>query len=239
MRQSLKAADANVFSSRIEFDSVIQLFQIRNPSFGYHTVDGSLYTPSYAPKQKFFLSVCWMNAQNPIRKCLPETIRATALLHQRYPDYKLYICGEKLEGYPSLARLVSQLGADDYVEFLGPVSRDKKIELMQQCAVYLQPTRVEGFGLAIAEAMACGAPVVTTAVGSVPEVVGNVASLTEGIEPQAVAEATERILVDSDYARWLSDEGARRIAQTFTYARRKQHIEEVIRSCMARNDGDQ
>lgn len=112
-----------------------------------------------------------MNKQNPIRKCLPETIHATAKLHKLYPEYRLVICGEKLEGYPPLAQLVSELGAEEYIQFLAALR--KKNRPMQRCAVYFQPTRVEGFGLAIAEGMACGAPVITSPVGSVPEVVGH------------------------------------------------------------------
>lgn len=228
IRRVLQFADANIFSSQLEFKRLTDEFRIANPSFSYHTVDTNLYRPLSVPKEKFFLSVCWMNAQNPIRKCLPETIQAAALLHEQYPEYQLLICGEQLEGYPPLAQLVSKLGAEDYIKFLGPVSREHKISLMQRCFAYLQPTRVEGFGLAIAEAMACGAPVVTTPVGSIPEVVGDAGAMTEGISPQAIAKATGQILSNPAYAQWLSSEGTARISQMFTYDRRKQNLARVI-----------
>jgi len=228
IRQSLWRAEANVFVSKIEFNRLLQEFQINNPYQSYHAVDGNIYKPVFTPKEKFFLSVCWMDKQNPIRKCLPETIHATVKLHKIYPEYKLVICGEKLEGYPPLAQLVSDLGAEEYIQFLGPVSQKEKIDLMQRCAVYFQPTRVEGFGLAIAEAMACGAPVVTSPVGSVPEVVGDIGAMALGTDPQSIVEAAHTILSNPNHAQWLSHEGSKRISTIFTYERRKAELQQII-----------
>jgi glycosyltransferase involved in cell wall biosynthesis len=65
---------------------------------------------------------------------------------------------------------------------------------MRECTVYLQPTRYEGFGLAILEAMSCGAPVVTSARGAVPEVVGDTAILVDGTSPMAIADGVLQYL---------------------------------------------
>ncbi|MEI6813818.1 MAG: glycosyltransferase family 4 protein [bacterium] len=234
MRAALRFADANVFCSRLELERLQQEFTIRNASFSHCAVDGALFRPASVPREPFVLSFCWMNAHNPKRKCIAESIRAVAALHARYPAYQYRICGAKLEGYPELQRLVDDLGATEYIQFLGVVSREEKVALMQRCAVYLQPTRVEGFGLAIAEAMACGAPVVSSPVGTVPEVVGDAALLVDGASPEAIATGLTSLLDDEPGRLALGKRAHERVAAMFTYEKRKADITRVLHAVMPR-----
>src|SRR5205814_9199823 len=126
---------------------------------------------------------------NATRKCLVEVIEAAALVHDRRPDVKFVIAGAKGDFADEAAAIVRRLGAEQYLELPGAISKEEKIRLMQQCAVYLQPTRYEGFGLAILEAMSCGAPVVTSPSGAVPEVVGDTALMVDATSPASIADA--------------------------------------------------
>src|SRR5579863_2787005 len=101
----------------------------------------------------------------PLLRALPEVVRL-------FPDARLRIIGQKGDALPALQLLVQKLGIECNVEFLGRLSEAEKIRVLQDACAYVQPTKHECFGVAIAEAMSCGIPVITSRVGAVPEVVG-------------------------------------------------------------------
>lgn len=75
-------------------------------------------------------------------------------------------------------------------ETLGRVSDEELADLYRGAAVYVDPTRYEGFGYGVLEAMACGAPVVASGITSIPEVIGDAGILCE---PGSVAEFADAI----------------------------------------------
>ncbi len=120
------------------------------------------------------------------------------------------------------------MGCRDAVEWMGPVSEGRKIELLQSCGVYLQPTHFEGFGVAILEAMSCGAPVVTSAVGAVPEVVGDAALLCDATSPESIADAVITLRNDRDLARTLGMRARERARTQFSLDRRTHDLADRI-----------
>ena len=86
------------------------------------------------------------------------------------PDPKGRSGGLLFEDYP---RLAQELDIAETVKFIGPVDEADKPALYRGAAVFVYPSRYEGFGLPPLEAMACGVPVVCGNGGSLPEVVGN------------------------------------------------------------------
>ncbi len=112
---------------------------------------------------------------------------------------------------PQVREAVAQLGLRDRVASLPP--RGDCLPLLQHADVFVLPSRSEGFGLAALEAMACGTPVVATAVGGVPEVVadGIAGLLVDPQEPSALALALRNVLSDRGLWQRLS-QGARAVA---------------------------
>jgi glycosyltransferase involved in cell wall biosynthesis len=111
-------------------------------------------------------------------------------------DLRLIVVGPD-KGSERDARLtVSRLGLDDRVEFTGHVDRDELARLYRGAEALVFPSRYEGFGLPVVEAMASGTPVVAAAAGAVPEVVGDAAVLVEPGDPVALAGGIERVLAD-------------------------------------------
>lgn len=97
------------------------------------------------------------------KKGVDLLIEAVARIKQGIPAVQLLLAGPGDAAYVDyLRRLVRGRKADESVEFLGMVQGDVKTSLYQAADVFVLPTRQENFGLVLVEAMACGAPVITT-----------------------------------------------------------------------------
>ncbi len=83
---------------------------------------------------------------------------------------RLVFAGPEKQGGNEVRRAIERLGLDGRVDLLGYVSREHLAELYRGAACLVLPSRYEGFGLTVLEAMASGTPVVTTSAGSIPEV---------------------------------------------------------------------
>jgi glycosyltransferase involved in cell wall biosynthesis len=93
---------------------------------------------------------------------------------------------------------VARLGLNGRVEFAGHVDMDELASLYRDAEALVFPSRYEGFGLPVVEAMASGTPVVAAAAGAVPEVAGDAAILVEPGDPVALAGGIERALADRE-----------------------------------------
>lgn len=228
MRYALERASTNVFVSQHEYEVICSKLKANNPRFIPHCVDTDVYRPGTHPRENFVLTFAWLNGSNALRKCIPEVIKAIPLVRERHPQTRFVIGGERGTAYPELERLARDLGVLEAVEFPGAVSREKKIELMQRCRAYLSPSLYEGFGLAILEAMSCGAPVVSSPVGAVPEVVGDAGLLVDGKSPEAIAGAINRYLEDEALQEDMGRSGRTRAKTVFPYSRRKREFQKVL-----------
>jgi glycosyltransferase involved in cell wall biosynthesis len=165
---------------------------------------------------------------NSVRKCAAQAIRAVALLSGERPNLKLVMAGERGDDHPALSALVNELGLGDRVTFPGRITLDEKVLLLQRCAVYLQPSLFEGFGLAAAEAMSCGAPVITSDVGAVREVCADTVRYVDGSNPDDIATEV-RFLLDRPVEREILGQSARRrIVELFSPERRRRGIAATI-----------
>jgi len=116
-------------------------------------------------------------------------------------------------------RRASRLGLNGRVEFVGHVEKQELAELYRGAACLVFPSRYEGFGLPVVEAMASGTPVVAAASGSIPEVAGDAAVLVEPGDPVALAGGIERALADRERLVDAGLEQARRYSWTETARR--------------------
>jgi glycosyltransferase involved in cell wall biosynthesis len=122
------------------------------------------------------------------------------------------------------------------VRFTGYVPEGEKALWYNAATCFCYPSLYEGFGLPPLEAMACGVPVVTSNVSSLPEVVGNAALTVEPLDSGALHEALRRVLVDGDLRTELSALGRAR-ARQFTWNAAARQTADVYR-CVWRKVGE-
>ena len=116
-------------------------------------------------------------------KNVPRLVEAFAVVreqlasHPVYRDLRLVIIGDTISQFPAVRQAVIRSRVEQVVRFLGFVPFETLRCFYESAAAFVFPSRYEGFGLPPLEAMACGAPVVTSNVSSLPEVVGDAAIL--------------------------------------------------------------
>lgn len=152
-----------------------------------------------------------------VRKRLSALVRGFARALPSLPaDCTLVIAGRPHTGnarlYPSLDRLIDDLGLRDRVVQPGFVSESDKINLYRACSVFAFTSGYEGFGLNPLEAMACGAPVICSNRTSLPEVVGNAGLLIDP-EPEAVGRALVTVFDDPSLRADLAARSLRQAAR--------------------------
>jgi glycosyltransferase involved in cell wall biosynthesis len=109
--------------------------------------------------------------------------------------------------------LVDQLGLGDNVRFPGFVPSEDLPLWYSAATAFVYPSRYEGFGLPVADAMACGTPVIATTASSLPEVVGEAGKLVPPEDEESLTSALSQIASDSDLRRRLSLAGRKQAAR--------------------------
>jgi len=101
-------------------------------------------------------------------------------------------------------------GIDEHIVITGYVSDAELVALYNGAAVYVHPSRYEGFGLPVVEAMCCGTAVVTTTAASLSEIAGPVALLVDSEDSHALAAAMELVLTSDERRTTMEREGLAR-----------------------------
>jgi glycosyltransferase involved in cell wall biosynthesis len=172
-------------------------------------------------KEREALTVGAINHTTLVQKGQIPFVDAARLL----PDVRFTFAGKWLDR--SVEELRARAG--DNVRFTGWLSDDELQAAYRRAAVYVQASRHEGFGLAVAEAMLAGCVPVVMNVTAMPEVVGDAGVLIESQEPAEVADGVRRALeLDPDAARRARE----RILTAFPTERRRDGILRVVQDAL-------
>lgn len=210
MMRRAKRASATSLASKETIESVAPGLPIDMVAAG---VPEELFTLERRPKD-FLL---YFGRLDVFHKGLDTLLEAIAILARERPGIEIRIAGRGKDA-ERLKTLAAALGIEKNVRLLGAVSDAERNALFAEAAVQLMPSRFEGFGLAAAEAMAAGVPLVAAAAGSLPEVVdaprGGV--LVPPGDAKALARATAQLL-DDPAARKALSSSARQSARRFSW----------------------
>lgn len=131
-------------------------------------------------------------------------------------DIELVIAGGGGWRYEEFLRWVEPYRAKGGIRMIGQVEEEWLPALYSGAELFVFPSLYEGFGLPVLEAMACGTPVLTSGVSSLPEVAGDAAILVDPTDVEAIADGMRRILGDQRLRTELRRRGLER-ASRFTW----------------------
>ncbi len=165
------------------------------------------------------------------RKNIPFLIRAYKSLADEGIKHNLVIVGRIGWMYQEVFKQIEELGLEGRVQFTGYLPQDDLPMVYNLASLFVYPTKYEGFGLPALEAMACGTPVVTTAISSLPEIVGDAGMLIPPGDEQALASAMAEVLHDSTLFNQLRTRGLQR-SEHFTWERTAQQTLKVYQQVL-------
>ncbi|MBE9011981.1 glycosyltransferase family 4 protein [Pseudanabaenaceae cyanobacterium LEGE 13415] len=140
--------------------------------------------------------------------------RSLTAFSQLPNDYEFWIAGSPDPRFtPNLKAQAEELGVVDRIKFLSYVSYAELPELINRAIALVFPSLWEGFGLPVLEAMACGTPVITSNLSSIPEVAGDAALLIDPYDETAIANAMKSIITDNQLRQNLRQKGLDRASQ--------------------------
>lgn len=148
-------------------------------------------------------------------------------------DLRLIIIGDEISKYPALRQAVHKHRLDKYVRFLGFQPHETLAAFYRLARAFVFPSLYEGFGLPPLEAMACGTPVVTSNVSSLPEIAGGAALLVDPYDADDIAEGIRRAVTDESLRGDLVARGLAR-ARTFSWSQSVREIHRIYMEVLAR-----
>jgi len=164
------------------------------------------------------------------RKGAKNVVEAFKILSSKYKDLKLVLAGDygHRRGWEQLKEKIDTSGLENRIILTGFVTSKQLRNLMSCAEAFLFPSELEGFGLPVLEAMACGSPVITSNVSSLPEVGGDAVMYVSPTDPEQLAYETARLLNSYELHDKYIKKGFTR-AKTFSWDKTAQLIEEVYK----------
>lgn len=224
---TLKYSDAILVVSKFMLSDVIKL-GAKLPYVVYNSVDTDKFIPSSLEK-KYITTIMGLEKKTVKLKRGFIFIEAIAIISKKLPDQEFLIIGSKDDAFHEIFEIAKKIGIADKLKIIGSVNNSEIINWLQQTKVYVQISDTETFGVAVAEAMSCGVPVVVSRRGALPEVVGEYGEYVNNNDPWSVALGIEKILkMKQNQLNTLSQILRMRIIQEFSYENRKNSIRNII-----------
>jgi glycosyltransferase involved in cell wall biosynthesis len=173
--------------------------------------------------ERFLLAVSTLHPH----KNLDGLLRAFAAFRRDDPEFRLVVCG--MHGFFTGAAhdLRGRLGLEDAVEFPGWIPREDVYDLFARAWAFIYPSKFEGFGLPVLEALAAGVPSACSDIEPLASIAGDAAVKFDPSNVEAIAGTMRRVVDDDALRARLAEAGPRRAAE-FGWRRAAESMVEVF-----------
>ena len=227
---SVKFATLNLFVNKSELTSCTNYFNLKSSRYFPHIISDDYLKESNIENKKLELfNIAWSGKKNLIRKGIPELLEAVYILNKEGIEIKLTLAGKKGDGLDYLCSLIKKYNIGNLVSIVGEITREEKIRMMNSFAIFVQPSHYEGFGLAMAEAMGCGACIVTCDVGAVRDVVGDAGIYTVPGSSRDLADKIKTLIEDEELRIKLQTRALERANNTFSYKKKLSTLDNYLK----------
>jgi glycosyltransferase involved in cell wall biosynthesis len=166
------------------------------------------------------------------RKNYSRVIRALKLLRDTGYDLQLVIAGGKGWLEDEMYKTLDETKLHDAVHLIGFAADEDIPALYSGAEAVVFPSLYEGFGFPVLEGMACGTPVITSNVSSLPEVAGDAAIMLDPYDVEAIADAIRRVLEDSELRASMIERGFAQAAK-FTWENSAKQLHQIYTNRLA------
>jgi glycosyltransferase involved in cell wall biosynthesis len=222
-RFAIRRASAIITVSQASKDSISKTLRINGDKITVtHEAAGSAFRliedaerlesarKKYELPSKYILA---LGAADP-RKNIKSLIQAYGLLSDELRrEYQLAIVWTHPFLASEISKLVEELGLSGNVCFLRQVPNEDLVSIYNLASIFVFPSRYEGFGLPLLEAMSCGVPVVAANNSSIPEIVEDAAILFDAQDMSGISDTMRQVLADESVQARLRRDGLERAAR--------------------------
>ncbi len=167
------------------------------------------------------------------KKNLARTLEAYSRIRKQLTQpVQLVLAGSPGPGGEEAFDAIEKLGLSRDVRLTGYVRQEDLLPLYAGAAVFLFASLFEGYGMPILEAMACGTPVLTSNVASLPEVAGDAALLVDPLDVASIADGILRLVEEPELREHCIRKGLERV-ESFTWERTARETLAVYRRTLA------
>ncbi|MBN2013934.1 MAG: glycosyltransferase family 4 protein [Candidatus Altiarchaeota archaeon] len=233
-KQATKLSTKAIVPSRYSKEELKKIYKINENKIevAYPGVDTFVFKDFGLEREQRIITVGRLEPQ----KGIDTLLFAFKEVLKNHPNTFLDIVGrEGAKNYKShLKNICAKEGLTRKVNFHGFLQQKEIVQLLNKASVFVMPSRIESFGIVLAEAMACGLPVVSAQVGAIPEVVrdGETGFLVRPENHIELANKIDELLDDDILPKKMGANGVRRVNSNFTWAKRIEVIEKIYSSVL-------
>ncbi len=208
----------------------------------YNGIDTDTFRPLPGEERRPNTILCVGNSEDR-NKGARYLIEALYELANDRRDCQLVLVDQRKDRLKLVPRLVREYGLTPRVHFAGRISTEQLVRWYNQATLVVSPSLYEGFGLPVAEAMACGAPVIATTGGAFPEIVDHQETgwLVPPGDSHALADAIRLLMDNPGLRERLGSAGRRSIVERFSWRKAAEETlavyEEMVRHPAKANEG--
>ena len=192
----------------------------------HNGLDVDIFIPYSNIKRDQLRLITTASADVPL-KGLDYTLEALSILKKEFCDINLVVIGKlKQEGHTS--RLIKRLGLENSIQFKTNLTKKEIAEEYACSSIAIVSSLYEGFGYPVIEAMSCSVPLIAANTSSIPELVGDYATLIPSRDSTSLAKSIKLVISDYEKYKNIAEKGRLHVLDNFNWTKITEEYESVI-----------